>query len=219
MFKDRQEAGKKLAHFLATKKFIDPLILALPRGGVPVAHEVAKHLNTSLDVVVSRKIGAPIDVEYGIGAISEDEIPFFNPISSRFFDIQSSQIQEIVEEEILELRRRVSLYRSGRMLPTIKNRNVILIDDGLATGATALAAGQFLRSQNPLSLTLAVPVGPQITNTMLHEHFDEIICLYRPSNFTSVSLWYREFPQVTDEDVMRTLRLYHPTDWISVQVF
>jgi predicted phosphoribosyltransferase len=219
MFKDRQEAGQKLAHFLATKKYIDPLILALPRGGVPVAHEVAKHLNTSLDVVVSRKIGAPMDVEYGIGAISEDEIPFFNPISSRCFDIQSSQIQQIVEDEIQELRRRVSLYRSGRMLPTIKNRNVILIDDGLATGATALAAGQFLRSQNPLSLTLAVPVGPQITNTMLHEHFDEIICLYRPSNFTSVSLWYREFPQVTDEDVMRTLKLYYPTDWISVQVF
>lgn len=219
MFKDRQEAGQKLAYFLATRGYVDPVILALPRGGVPVAHEVAKFLNTSLDVVVSRKIGAPMDVEYGIGAMSEDEMPLFNPISARFFDIQSSQIQEIVEEEVQELRRRVSLYRSGRMLPAIKNRNVILIDDGLATGVTATAAGKFLRSQNPLSLTLAVPVGPQIIDTMLREQFDEIICLQRPPNFSSVSLWYREFPQVVDEEVMRTLRLYHPTDWISVQVF
>lgn len=219
MFQDRQEAGQKLAYFLETRKYVDPIILALPRGGIPVAHEVAKLLSTSLDVVVSRKIGAPMDVEYGIGAISEDEIPCFNPISARFFDIQSSQIQEIIDNEIQELRRRVSLYRSGRMLPVIKNRNVILIDDGLATGVTATAAGSFLRSQNPLSLTLAVPVGPRIVDTMLREQFDEVICLHRPSNFSSVSLWYREFPQVTDEEVMLTLRLYHPTDWISVQVF
>ena len=208
-FKDRVHAGKKLGERLLGQAFLDPIILALPRGGVTVADQVARILNSSLDVVIARKIGAPGQEEFGIGAMSEDEVPHFNPSMTQYFDISGREVQNIVRSETEELRRRIAHYRGGRELPSLKGKTVILIDDGLATGVTAAAAGTFLRTQRPKELIFAAPVCPQIISSEVRQRFDEIICLESPRNFQAVGLWYEDFPQIEDEEVMFILNKYH----------
>lgn len=200
-FKDRIEAGQKLARVLLSRAFVDPILLALPRGGVPLAFEVAQIFNSTFDVLITRKIGAPGHQEFGLGAICEDEVPRFNPE----MNVEQEGVEEIIKDEIQELRRRVTYYRGGRKLPSFKGQTVILIDDGLATGVSALAAGIFLRQQKPFKLVLAVPVCPQDISPAVAGPFNEIICLHRPQDFTAVGLWYKEFPQVQDSEVMSLL--------------
>lgn len=208
-FKDRTQAGRKLGEKLLIKGIHRPVILALPRGGVPVAEEVARILGAPLDVVVARKIGAPGQKEYGIGAMSEDEVPYFNPDILGYFDIKGSEVKRILNVETEELRRRIALYREGRELPDLKGKTVLLIDDGLATGVTAAAAGAFLRKHNLEMLIFAAPVCPKNISSEVREQFDEIICLQSPMMFQAVGLWYEEFPQVEDDEVMSILNRHH----------
>lgn len=208
-FKDRIHAGQKLGERLLVRAFPKPVILALPRGGVPVAEEVARTLGAPLDVVIARKIGAPGHEEFGIGALSEDEVPHFNPGMSNYFDISGVEVKAIVKAETEELRRRIAHYRGDRQLPDLVGKTVILIDDGLATGVTAAAAGTFLRTLGPKELIFAAPVCPGNIGTTIREQFDEIICLQSPQNFQAVGLWYENFRQVEDDEVMFILNKHH----------
>lgn len=205
MFRDRQEAGKFLASYLLKRNFQRPIIFALPRGGVPVAREVAKAFNTKLNVVIARKIGSPQDREFGIGAVSEDGVPYFSSYAKNHLDLESKIVKEIIIEEMSELKRRITLYRGGHKLKNLTNRTVILIDDGLATGVSATAAGLFLRSLNPHLLILAVPVGVEMKHSHITKYFDEIICLEFPENFTSIGEHYENFEQIEDYEVLEIL--------------
>lgn len=210
MFKDREDAGRQLADEILKRGIHHPILLALPRGGVSVAHEAARKLKTAFDVVVARKIGAPGQPEFGIGAISEESTATFNPGASHSFDLEGKEVRETIERESQELQRRLSHYRHGRKLPVLEGETVILIDDGLATGATARAAGLFLKTKNPKRLILAVPVVPADIDPSLEEIYDEIICLKKPSEFRAVGLFYDDFSQVEDAEVLSILRQHHP---------
>lgn len=205
LFKDRVEAGKKLGAALKKKKITAPFVLALPRGGVVIGAEVAKILQCPLDVVISRKIGFPGHLEYGIGALSEDEVPLFNPSILKYFEYDSQDVTQIVEEEKIEMKRRLKLYRDSRPLEKLETKTVILVDDGLATGVTAAAAGKFLKKLSPKKLILAVPVGPREISPLIEQQFDEIFCLYQPINFHGVGVWFNDFTQVEDREVLRIL--------------
>ncbi len=209
IYSTRSHAGKILAAKLVERHIENPIIFALPRGGVPIGHEIAKALHVSLEVLMVRKIGAPFNPEYGIGAICEDLRPLFNAGELLHFEDLDDAVVKIVDDEKRELTRRVQYYRGTRKLPEVKNRNVILVDDGLATGVTAAAAGKFLRSKDAKQIFLAVPVGPKTVSELLTENIDEIICPYHPDGFMAIGSWYQYFPQVTDEEVMNILRLYH----------
>jgi putative phosphoribosyl transferase len=209
-YSDRHHAGKILAAILVERQLIDPVVLALPRGGVPVANIIADTLHVPLDVLIVRKIGAPFNPEYGIGAMCEDLIPLFNAGELLPFEDLEEAVIEIVQEEKAELKRRIQHYRGGRDLPEVKNKNVILVDDGLATGVSAAAAGKFLKSKGARKIYLVVPVGPQSVSDLLRANIDEIICPYKPMGFHAIGSWYKNFDQVSDEEVMSVLRHYHP---------
>ena len=209
MFQNREDAGRKLAYFLDPLHLESPVVLALPRGGVPVAAEVAKHLGTELDIVVARKLGAPEYPEFGIGAISEDELPLFSQDAQPYLLYQKRKVFEGVASEIAELRRRIARYRDAHALPPVKGRTVLLIDDGIATGVTAAAAAKFLRSLGPQKIIMAAPVGPRERNPWLEKYFDEVICLERPEGFRAVGNWYHDFTQVEDDEVARILKQFH----------
>lgn len=209
LFHDRKQAGQQLGNFLKGESFRNPVILALPRGGVIVADEVAKTLNATVDVVVARKIGAPGHPEYGVGALSEDSEPFFRPSVEDYLNPDSPFVNEIVENEKLELKRRIELYRGGHSLPDMKGRTVIVVDDGLATGVTAVAAAKYLHSLHPEKLVLAVPVAPQNISADVTHHYDDIICLHSLQNLRGVGLWYQDFSQVEDNEVLSILKKYH----------
>ncbi|MFP5384829.1 MAG: phosphoribosyltransferase [Bacteriovoracia bacterium] len=208
-FEDRKDAGKQLAGELKKLNFENPVLLALPRGGIVVADEVAEELHVPLDVVIARKIGAPGHSEYGIGAISENEEPTFNSSAISYFNPESPAVRQTVEEETNELHRRKQLYRGGQDLPEMKDKTVIVIDDGLATGVTAVAAAKFLRTLGPKELVLAVPVGPAIPGREVEESYDRIICLHSLQDLRGVGLWYNDFTQVEDEEVLDILKKYH----------
>ena len=209
LFRDRKDAGKKLGEFLKEEDIQDAVILALPRGGVVVADEVARELNLPLEVVIARKIGAPGQPEYGIGAISENNIPSFNSSALMYFNPSDPEIQETIAREIDELKRRIALYREGKDLPPIKGKKVFVIDDGLATGATAVAAAKFLRTLGPAELILAVPVGPSDPGKDVIQNYDRIISLHSLSNLRGVGLWYDDFSQTEDDEVLQILKRYH----------
>ncbi|MFA5584088.1 MAG: phosphoribosyltransferase family protein [Bacteriovoracaceae bacterium] len=204
IFKNRSDGGKKLGEFLLSKNIENPLVIGLPRGGVVTAKEVAQILKCPLEIVIVRKIGSPQDPEYGIGAMSEDEECFFGP-GADFFDIHGTEVQQIVEEERQELRRRIKQYR-GRELMDMKDKTLIVVDDGLATGVTASAAIKFLKKKRPQRIIFAVPVGPRLVRHYLKELCDEIIVLEKPDHFLGVGNWYDEFEQTSDEEVIELMK-------------
>ncbi|GAB2886858.1 phosphoribosyltransferase [Streptomyces deserti] len=212
-FRDRREAGRQLAEQLRVRQdegtLPDPVVLALPRGGVTVAREVARALDAPLDVLVVRKIGAPFQEELGVGAIAGDEEPLFDTDTLRRLSLSEAVLAPVVQRERAELRRRERLYRQGRPAPELRGRTVIVVDDGLATGATARAALRFLRRQDPARIVLAAPVCSPEAADLLRPEADEVICLYQPAAFMAVGLWYDDFDQLTDEDVLRALRDHH----------
>ena len=204
-FKDRRDAGRKLAQKLsAYANQSNMLILALPRGGVPVAYEVALALNVSLDIFLVRKLGLPGREELAIGAIASGGVRILNSDIVRMLSVPEEVINFVARRELQELQRRERLYRGNRPSPEVRDRKVILIDDGLATGASMRAAVAGLRAQHPSRIVIAAPAAAAETCAALRSDADEVICAITPEPFYGVSRWYEDFSQVTDEEV-RTL--------------
>ncbi|MFF9201897.1 phosphoribosyltransferase [Streptomyces sp. NPDC014986] len=210
LFRDRRQAGRALAARLRERRdegaLPDPLVLGLPRGGVAVAAEVARALDAPLDVLVVRKVGAPFQEEFGVGAMAGDGVPVFDEATLRRLGLGEADLAPVVERERTELRRREQLYRRGRDAPEVRGRTVVVVDDGLATGSTARAALRALRSRAPGRLVLAAPVCSPEGAALMRSEADEVVCLHEPAAFMAVGQWYEEFDQLTDEDVLEALR-------------
>ncbi len=206
IFKDRQEAGKKLGNVLLRYKENNPIILALPRGGVPVGFEIAKILGGKLDIVIVRKLGYPHKNETGIGAIAEGNELVLNTPFSDYPMVTSAKIKEIILAEQKELRRRINLYRKNKRMISIRKKTVILVDDGLATGASMRVAISLVKKFQPKKIVVAVPVGEESTISLIGREVDEAVCLAVPYVFQAVGMWYDNFPQVTDGEVIHILR-------------
>jgi predicted phosphoribosyltransferase len=206
-FKDRAQAGRKLAQALTKYKDQQPVVLALPRGGVPVAVEVAAALGAPLDLVLVRKIGVPFQPELAMGAIADGPVPIVvrNEYVTRTLDIDEAQFKEICDVEIAEIERRRARYLGGRKRVDISGRTAIVIDDGIATGATTQAALRAVRAGHPKMLVLAVPVAPTESLQRLREEVDDLVCLEDYQAFGAIGLYYHDFRQVTDDEVVAML--------------
>jgi putative phosphoribosyl transferase len=204
-FPDRRAAGKELAGRLASLAAERPIVLGLPRGGVVVADEIATALAAELDVVIVRKIGAPGRPELAAGAVGERGVLVLNEDVVGHLRISEDQLTSTVELELAELSRRAGLYRAGRPPLEVSERTVILVDDGIATGATVSAALRVLREIGARRIVLAVPVAAQETLQALAEQVDEIVCLRAPAMMRAVGASYREFNQVEDAEVIEIL--------------
>ncbi len=207
IFRDRTDAGRQLAARLTRyADRTDVLVLALPRGGVPVAYEVAKQLNAPLDVFLVRKLGVPGYEELAMGAIASGGVRVINEDTVRYLDIPDAVIDSVAKHELPELERRELAYRGDRPAPDVKGHTVILIDDGLATGSTMRAAATALRKQGPARIVVAVPVSARQTCEEFRDEVDEIVCAVTPEPFRGVGRWYEDFSQTTDEEVRELLR-------------
>ena len=205
-FPNRIEAGRLLADEL--EKYADRddvIVLGLPRGGVPVANEVAKHLHAPLDVFIVRKLGVPGFEELAAGAIASGGVRVLNEDVMRAIPHADQAIEAVTTRETAELARREQTYREGRPAPDLRDRIVILVDDGLATGATMRAAVKALRQRGVAKIVVAVPVGPPDTCHEIEEQADETVCLSMPEFFQAVGQYYEDFSQTTDEDVRQLL--------------
>lgn len=209
-FRDRGEAGRMLAERLKDTRSESPVVLALPRGGVPVGYEVAMALGVPLEVLVARKLGVPWRPELGMGAIAEGGAMYVNADVLEYADLSEEDVRAVAREEMRELARRVRLYRGGLPLPELRGRTVLLVDDGLATGGTARAAARAVRARGPRKLVLAVPVAASETAEALrHEEVDEVVTVQEPDMVGSVGAWYEDFHQVDDEEVLALLMESH----------
>ncbi|HZE72120.1 MAG TPA: phosphoribosyltransferase [Pyrinomonadaceae bacterium] len=207
IFKNRADAGRKLAARLtryADRE--DVLVLALPRGGVPVAYEVAKEVKAPLDVFLVRKLGVPGHEELAMGAIASGGVRVINEELVNYLGIPHEMIDAIAAVEQRELERRAVAYRDDRTPPDVTDRVVILIDDGLATGSTMRAAAASLRLQKPRRIVVAVPVSSRETCDEFRSEVDEIVCAFTPENLQGVGLWYEDFSQTSDDEVRELLR-------------
>jgi len=201
-FRDRRDAGRILAHRLsAYTNRSDVIVLALPRGGVPVAYEVALALNAPLDIYIVRKLGLPGHEELAIGAIASGGVRVLNEDIVWSLSIPAALIDAVARRELEELERREHAYRGERRAPEVQDRTVILIDDGLATGASMRAAVAGIRAQNPARIVVAVPTAAPETCEAFESEVDEIVCAITPEPFYGVGRWYEDFSQTTDEEV------------------
>jgi putative phosphoribosyl transferase len=206
LFRNRSEAGRLLADKLA--KYADKpdvIVLALPRGGVPVGYEVARALHAPLDVFVVRKLGIPGHEELAMGAVASGGVRVLNDQVVNGLGIPNYVIEAVANWELQELQRRERLYRGNRPPPDVKGKTIILVDDGLATGSTMLAAVQALKKLGPARIVVAVPVASGDTCELLQEYVDEVVCAVTPEPFYAVGLWYQDFSQTTDEEVRELL--------------
>ena len=203
---DRRDAGRQLAEQLLPLSDENPIVVGLPRGGVPVADEVASALGAPLEILAVRKLGAPHNPEYGIGAIAEDGTRVLDAEALSTLGIDGGVLESIVARETVELRRRVAAYRRDRSPMRLQGRTVVVVDDGVATGVTDTAALRAIRHQKPQRLILAVPVCAPDSAARLCEETDAIVCLVVPPNLCGVGEWYRDFAQVSDQEVVATLR-------------
>jgi len=206
-FLDRHEAGRVLAsHLRSHANRDDVVVLALPRGGVPVAYEVAAALNAPLDVFLVRKLGTPGHRELAMGAIASGGVRVLNDDVVRWYGIPESAIESVAREEAAELERREREYRRDRPAPDLANHIVIVVDDGLATGSTMRAAAQAVRMLGPSRVVVAVPVGAPQTCSEIAAVADEVVCARMPEPFSAVGQWYLDFDQTTDEEVRELLQ-------------
>jgi len=205
-FSNRAEAGELLAaRFSALADRADVIVLALPRGGVPVGYEVARALGVALDVFVVRKLGVPGHEELAMGAIASGDVRLVNHDVVDALGIPANVIDQVTVRERLELERREQLYRGSRPLAPLANKTVILVDDGLATGSSMRAAVTAVRLQQPAKIIVAVPVGAPSTCSELSADADEVVCLRSPEPFVAVGLWYRDFTPTSDAEVRALL--------------
>lgn len=205
-YRDRTEAGRDLARYLSHyANRNDVVVFALPRGGVPVAYEVARQLHAPLDAYTVRKLGLPGHEELAMGAIASDGSYVVDEAMIELAAVSREEFLSVVERELIELRRREQMYRAYRPLPDVRDKTVIVIDDGLATGSTMAAAVKALRTRAPAKIVIAVPVGAPETCSMLRVYADELVCVHSPPNFRAVGLHYQNFTQVTDAEVRALL--------------
>jgi putative phosphoribosyl transferase len=203
---NRRTAGQELAKLLGTyQNRSDVVILALPRGGVPLGFEIAQALHAPLDLMLVRKLGTPNFPELAMGAIASGDIKVLNTRVVEAYNISTAEIDAVEQKERAELQRRERAYRGQHPYPQMQGKIVILVDDGLATGSTMRAAIDALRIQQPQKIVVAVPVAPPETIQALSQHADEIVCPLQPSYFSSIGEWYHDFSQVNDEQVIALL--------------
>ena len=209
-FKDRSDAGRKLAKALAGYKDQQPVILALPRGGVPVAAEVAAALNAPLDLILVRKVGVPFQRELAMGAVVDGGAPIIvrNEDVIRLAGIDEAEFKAVCDSELAEIERRRQRYLGSRECVDISGRTAIVIDDGVATGATTKAALRATRSRNPKKLVLAVPVAPTDSLAELRGDADDVVCLEDHEFFGAIGIYYADFSQVSDEEVRDILKRF-----------
>lgn len=204
-FLDRREAGRMLAHALLPLKGAHPVVLALPRGGVPVGYEIARFLGAPLQVFIVRKIGVPGHREQAMGALASGGIQVLDGNVIRRFKVPPHAIDAVIDDEMLELIRREELYGAPCAPPRLRGRTAILVDDGLATGLTMRAAVQAARKQQPARVVVATPVGAREAVELLESEADEVVCLQTPEPFIAVGAWYARFEQTTDDEVRELL--------------
>lgn len=206
VFRDRKEAGRRLGKSLKKYQSENPIVLVIPRGGVVVGREVSKILKAPLDVIIARKVGVPSQPELGMGAVAEGGIEILDKDMIKSLQIPRSLMNEVIAKEKSEIERRKSLYRENKPIINLKNRVVILVDDGLATGVSAEAAVKSLKKLNPKKIIFAAPVCAKESVKNMRDLADEVCCLLTPSGFSAVGNWYQNFDQVTDEEVKEILR-------------
>ena len=206
-FADRAAAGRALARELTARELVRPVVLALPRGGVAVAAEIAKALNAPLDVVLVRKIGVPYQPELALAAVVDGEPPevVVNEDVAQLADIPPDYMETQIKQQLAEIERRRKVYLQGRAREPLQGRTLILVDDGIATGASIRAALKVLQRRSPSSLILAVPVAPAETIAELEADVDEVICLRRPEPFFAIGVHYVDFYQMSDAEVVSLL--------------
>jgi len=210
-FANRSEAGKQLAKALEHYRGQDVVVLALPRGGVPVATEVASHLGAPLDLLLVRKIGVPWRPELAIGAVIDGSNPTVvrNEKTIRFSGVSDAEFDDICQSQLAEIERRRRLYFADRPPAEIAGRIAIIVDDGIATGATVRTAVTGLKARKPAKIVVAVPVAPPSAVAALQREVDEVVCLLQPAMFGALSYFYVDFEQLTDNDVVRLLAVHH----------
>lgn len=213
MFRDRNEAGRKLAGELAKLKLVDPVVLALPRGGVPVAVEIANALKAPLDLIIVRKVGAPGNPELAVAAIVDGNPPdvVLNREIVEAYNLDDSELRMLVDRERPELERRRITYLGGREPVPMTDKIVILVDDGAATGATMKVAIRAIKRRSPREIIVALPVAPADTLAELADEAHTVICLSKPARFFALGYHYHDFPQISEEEVNSLLNS-HATD-------
>lgn len=206
LYRDRQDAGRALAERLKEYAAEKPVIIALPRGGVVLGFEVAKALNAPLDIIVARKIGAPFNPEFGIGAIAPGGVSILHDEVIRRLNISKQEVEQIIEKETVEMNRRINLYRKNLPDLDLNNKTVIVVDDGIATGVSTMAAIASIKLMKPKKIILAVPVCPSDSVRKFEQQVDEFICLNARADFYAVGQYYDNFDQTTDEEVIDLLQ-------------
>lgn len=206
IFRNRQEAGILLAQKLKKYCNENPIVFGMPRGGVVVAFEIAKALNAPLDVIVSRKIGAPDQPEFAIGAIAPNNIVIFDESLLAQLGLDKTSIQPYIQTEQKEMERRIQLYRGNKPFPDLRNRTVVIVDDGLATGRSAIAAVRAVKQMKPKKIILAAGACAIESKQLLEKEVDKVVCLLTPANFYAVGQWYHDFSQTSDEEVIKLLK-------------
>jgi putative phosphoribosyl transferase len=206
-FHDRKDAGRQLAERLASYAAEHPIVLALPRGGVTVGYEVARALSAPLDVWVVRKVGVPWQEELGVGAVAEPEYLYLSDSMLRETGLSEARLADVIASKRREVAARVQKFRGGRPRPALRDRTVIVVDDGIATGGTIRAAVRSMRTEQPKQIVLAVPVAPPEEVRALETEVDRVIALLTPDNLIAIGYWYDDFTQVSDDEVVRLLDL------------
>lgn len=204
-FADRLEAGRRLGATLADRDTTADLVLAIPRGGLPLGRAVADELGAPLYVVVASKIGAPHNPEFAIGAVASDGTTWLDEDTIRRLDVSESYVERERDREQRNAREKILQYRGAATMPDVEGKRVVVVDDGAATGSTAIAAVRLLRQRGADRVILALPVAPPDTVAALESEADEVVCLLTPSRFTAVGQFYDEFGQVSDEEAMTYL--------------
>ena len=210
MFRDREDAGHQLAKYLKDRKLIEPLILAIPRGGVVIGAALATELSADLDVVLARKLRCPSQPELAVGALSENGEIFLNESIAEMLQLTPEDLAEERELQLAEMARRRTMFRSVRPQAPIADRSIIVTDDGIATGSTMLAALHWLQTQKPFEVIVAVPVASPDRLEPIHKWCDEVLCLMQPQDFWAVGQYYYDFQPVSDEEAVFILKRQAP---------